>query len=229
MFRKIKKLYFKIYHLFKLLSVFILIFGLCNRVYAEEYNTCFDKYKVGIYKFGTMHQYFIELEEYIPVEPNTKYYIKFFTTPNFTGTTQTIFSQDLYATDINKNSIGTCYKKEERMDYNEQTYTFKTCNKTNIAYIKPWIYTYNNNYGVLENTPIVMSTNLEDLGTCPEVTPTQDSVYTSFLTLYTDKINYLANGFTSNPYLLAMIGIIFSFVVLELFLKILHLKGGKYR
>lgn len=63
---------------------------------------------------------------------------------------------------------------------------------------------------------------------CPADNPVDpsDNVYSDFISLYLNRITYLANGFTTNPYLLAMIGIIFSFIVLEIFLRIFHLRGG---
>lgn len=230
MFKFIRKWYFKLYHLFRFLGIIVLIFGIQKNVYAEEYNTCFDEYKVGTYTFTYQSTYWVSLNEYIPVEPNTTYFIKFFSTTNFTGSRNNFFSSDLNAFNKNKEAISGCYFSTNNLNYNEQTYSFKTCNIENVAFIKPNIYTFSNNYTVLENTPIVISTNLEDLLTCPPEPPApENNVYSNFLTLYTDRLNYLAGESANNPYLKAMIGIIFAWVVLELFLKILHLRGGYHK
>lgn len=77
---------------------------------------------------------------------------------------------------------------------------------------------------ILENIPWVLN---EGSSVCiPSPPQPSNNVLSSFITLYLDRISYLANGFTTNPYLLSMIAIIFAFIVLELFLHIFHLKGG---
>lgn len=228
MLRRIKKWYFKIYHLFKLLGIFVLIFGVKEKVFAEEYNACFDKYKIGEVSFEYKSTYWNDILPVLPAnEPNTTYYVRFFPNENYTGYNNTYFSTTLTA--IHTDGTTSWYYPDGNkvdFDVNNQIISFKTkSNLGNVTGLKVSIYTYNSNYNVLEDSPVIMSTNLDDVMECKN-TPAQDSVYSSFLTLYTDKISYLAEGFTKNPYLITMIGIIFSFVVLELFLKILHLKGG---
>ena len=62
---------------------------------------------------------------------------------------------------------------------------------------------------------------------CSEPTPQPNNfTYDNFLTLYIDRIEYLGNGSVENPYMLTMIGIIFGFVVLEIFLKLFRIRGG---
>ena len=61
--------------------------------------------------------------------------------------------------------------------------------------------------------------------TPPEPAP-GDNPISDFLTVYTDRLEYLATGCYENKYLFSMIVIIFWFVVLELTLRIIHIRGG---
>ena len=70
----------------------------------------------------------------------------------------------------------------------------------------------------------------KDISECPvepePEQPTSNEVYNNFMEIYIEKIEYLAKGFMENQYLVAMVGIIIGWIVLELFLRILHLRGG---
>ena len=228
MFKIIKKWYFKIYHLFKLLGIFILIFGLKERVYAEEYKTCFDKYKIGTVSFESQSAYWNYILPVLPVtETSTTYYVRFFPNENFTGYNNVYFSSSPKAVHTD-GTLTDYYIGNMNFDVNNQILSFKTTsNLQNIIGIKQLIYTFRSNYTVLKDSPVIMSTNIEDVTTCEDIPEPSDNVYSNFLSLYTEKLEYLANGFTNNPYLLAMIGIIFSFIVLEITLKLFKMRGGK--
>lgn len=234
MFRIIRKWYFKLYHLFRFLGIFILIFGFENYVYAEEYNECFDEYKVGNITLNFYTNYFERIKPSIQnIKPNTTYYVRFFPSEKYTcGYGGTCFGSSPFFWDINSQRINDLELSNINFDIENQILSFKTPNNENIYYLGLTVYKDESNYQVLNNAVMIISENESDVLSCPgseEPEPGENSVYSTFLTLYIDRISYLAKGFTENPYLLAMIGIIFSFIVLELFLKILHLKGGKYK
>ena len=105
-----------------------------------------------------------------------------------------------------------------------------TGNKRNISY--SW-----QSYGTAKNTEIIEQFEsltfylVEGEEVCIPTPPTppappSNQVLNNFITIYADKITYLATGVVENPYLMCWVGIIFSFVVLELFLHILHIRGG---
>lgn len=91
-------------------------------------------------------------------------------------------------------------------------------------------YLYSSSYNLDQNIMMNEGSSLLEFvdysTSCSPSPPANESIYSNFLTLYFDRFNYLANGFTTNPYLLTMIGIILAWVVLELLLHIIHIRGG---
>ena len=77
-------------------------------------------------------------------------------------------------------------------------------------------------------TPLLFSTNLSDIENCTLIQPESevDVTYNSFLTVFLDRFEFLASSFVSNPILFTFAGILFTWVILELFLRILHIRGG---
>ena len=235
MFRKLKKLYFKIYHLFKLIGVFVVVFGLSNKVYAEE---CINLYKGtpgNLYKYnGNMIQIFSSLDGINTYQVNTD--------PTCNEETQiclnTSKSYTLYA--INNGEYVPLLKSFRqgyilgRPIYSSANdvyeYTFRPLsgtipvfrwNLTNAQYGDGSEFNRINTYQFM----LVEGTE-KCIPSTPEPEP-DNNVYSGFLTIYFDRIVYLAEGFTNNPYLIAMVGIIFGFVVLDLLLKIINIRRKK--
>lgn len=228
MFRKIKKLYFKIYHLFKLLGVFILIIGFKNNVYAECENLITENAyftnapRITSYSINRtlLSEEIIEGDTYtIYIDDGTKTFREFLQENGLISSLWTPKVRVFTQSDTNADSCDL-----------DSTY----CSETGIM---SGIYQFqliangtpDNTVSVLNSQKSLLKFVHGDESCLPSdepETPTTDATYSSFLTLYINKINYLANGFTTNPYLIAMIGIIFAWVVLELLLKILHLRGG---
>lgn len=245
MFRIIKKWYFKIYHLFKLLGIFILIFGLKENVYAET-----NKYYIKNGKFeenytfnntggSTNYGYIQENynnEGYVLISARTwsAWNLNFNNNEIETGDIINITykRKAIWTGQYGNNAVMELKNKEvvkktlfsgtenNYNDYVTKNYTSEE-NGTFTLYIANLANTTDYiNYGVEVKDVWITKINEE-----PQ--PEGNIVYDSFLNLYTEKLEYLANGFTNNPYLLAMIGIIFSFIVLEITLKLFHMRGGK--
>lgn len=238
MFRKIKKIYFKIYHLFKLLGIFILIFGLKENVYAASVvdmpnnlieaspscsiNLIEPTVFLGQYTSGSTSPSHNPSWPYystylIKVEPSTLY-----TYYSSYGGSSTSYFVYLFK-DLNSGYTS-------RRNVSSQTGTITTGNDTNYIALGQYfpsgnMSTNNLNFALYEGNYTGEFVEYQSCSTTPTPEP-EENVYSNFLTLYIDRLEYLANGFTENPYLLAMIGIIFSWIVLELFLKILHIRGG---
>lgn len=222
MFRLIKKWYFKIYHLFKLLGIFILILGVKN-VYAEECNVIYKETGDKLLAYGVGGDYWVyssinSTDIYNPSLDNTKSYTMF-----ITDSEGNIYNMNnlnfVRAYLVGNMFIGTNYKKESI------TATPVTSPGSIFAF-----YGYNNanattSYQKLIDKYIYV---VEGENICfPSETPEpEESVYNTFLGLYVGKIQYLAEGFIENEYLFSMVAIIFAWVVLEMFLRILHLRGG---
>lgn len=253
MFRKIRKIYFKIYHLLKLLGVFVIIFGTIQVVKADELPSCYDDllvpYTISTTGYPPLWSEATQqwrdgcsasqingrgLQVLIPIYENKPTYVKF--PKASTGNNISIWAFVGY----NEQKTGAeCITNSV---YNWITYSYDT--ETQIMTITP---TQNNTYKYVslgfstmlsfgnytrpvpwgDQTTGNLAISDEDISTCPvEPTPPGNEVYNNFVTLYIEKIQYLAEGFMSNPYLVAMVGIIIGWIVLELFLRILHLKGG---
>lgn len=239
MFRKIKKIYFKIYHLFKFLGIFILIFGLKKNVYAasvvaipdhlvETNSSCSINLVeptvfLGQYTSGSTTPSHNPSWPYystylIKVEPNTLY-----TYYSSYGGGNASYFVYLFK-DLNNGYTS-------RKNNSSQTGTITTGNDTNYIALSQYFPSGNMspdnlNLALYEGNYTGEFVEYQSCSTTPEP---GDNVYSNFLTLYIDRLEYLANGFTENPYLLTMIGVIFSWIVLELFLKILHMKGGYHK
>ena len=239
MFRKLKKWYFKIYHLFKLIGIFILIFGIKKNVYAEvmyeEYQrdfkianeSCskniFPPYMITGAYFRNNNDYYQQGQNsnrasYImEVEKNTNYYMyKFNYSVNYPY---------IYLIDESLKPY-----KEISLSFKNNKATITTDNKVKYIGFQDGLYNWQTTweYMISKEDNLTEFIEFKECSSTPDV-PIQNEVYSNFLSLYTEKLSYLANGFTTNPYLLAMIGIIFSFVFLELFLQILHIRGGYHK
>lgn len=238
MFRIIKKWYFKIYHLFKLLSIFILVFGIKENVFAETFtppkiecsktNNIFNEvwnkgYRANYRTVGqpleiTTRNY-SAISDYIKVDENTNYILTSDYNTNFYNTM-------FFLVDENMNYLRTIQIT------NIQSFMFNT--GTNTKYILFYMFyrqDFNTEDYYMQIEKGESATTYVKWKDCSSIDPEPpapgNNVYSSFLTLYVDKITYLAEGFTTNPYLIAMIGIIFSWVVLEITLKIINIRRKK--
>lgn len=239
MFRKIKKLYFKIYHLFKLIGVFIVVFGLCDRVYADECN--------NLYKGEPGKLYVNVSDDYTNIfsslDSISTYGLSRRSTCNLETTlcTNTTKSYIFYAIDQNYNLVDLIDSNMYRFNLSSQTYlnsssqvTYLSLTQANISQVFQYTYLTTNlsqsRLDYLQSLQFYVIEGTEPCIPTPEPPPEPEpetNVYSGFLTIYFDRIIYLAEGFTNNPYLIAMVGIIFGFVVLDILLKILHIRRKK--
>lgn len=229
MFKKLKKLYFKIYHLLKLIGVFIIIFGLSKRVYAEECTNLINNQK---WLYWNGNYFLVDSEnhtEYYQLEPLTKYTIFFdYGEENFEDILNTSTAIERFEV-VHKWGTGTTAYGS--VDLTKKSYTFETqadMQNNNLSFMFRMI----GKQGNTEQTPFINDENHEfwlvkGEEICRTKPTPQENVYSEFLTIYLNKITYLTEGFTNNPYLLAMIGIIFGFIVLEIVLKLLNIRRKK--
>lgn len=235
MFRKLKKLYFKIYHLFKLIGIFIVVFGLWNNVYAanvvdipsnlvESNKSCsinlvepdvfLGQYTSGSTTPSNNAAYPYYSTYLIKVEPNTLYTYY----SSYGNSSYFVYSFK----DLNSGYTS-------RKNNSSQTGTITTGSNTNYIAIGQYfprgdMYPENLNIALYEGNYTGEFIEYKSCNTEPEP---EDNVYSGFLTIYFDRITYLAEGFTNNPYLIAMVGIIFGFVVLDVLLKIINIRRKK--
>lgn len=220
--RKIKKWYFKIYHLFKLIGIFIL-FLIPYKVYAEEYNECFDTYKIGnitlanVSGDSSVRYIFPQL----PVEANKTYYIRFFSTTTPTCSSNICFNNN--PSYYGDNSFVGDLATEISWDNNNQVLTLKVPNNENIKYVR--LKVRQNLRSYISGTPYIASNQLNNVLTCNSPQPNDDPI-TEFTEIYTDRLEYLGTESMNNNYMLAFIGVIIGFIVLEIFLRIFHIRGG---
>lgn len=256
MFRKFRKIYFKIYHLLKLLGIFILIIGFIPIVKADELPSCYDDllvpYTIGNYTnpplwnetnqnwqsgCNTGQNNSKPLQVLVPIYENKSTYIKF--PKAATGNDISIwafvgYNENKTEAECRTSSVTTWITWE----YNKDTKILKITPTENNTYKYVSLgfskmITWNNftrpvPWGDQETGNLAISD--EDISECPvkpePEQPTSNEVYNNFMEIYIEKIEYLAKGFMENPYLVAMVGIIIGWIVLELFLRILHLRGG---
>lgn len=226
MFKKLRKWYFKLYHLFRFLGIIILIFGLSKNVYAEECNNLLDIDNAIWYeKYESSWKVYYSLDgvnpEIITYKPNTNYTLFILN--------ETDNSIDSYLCNDYSICNSTIFFGGTTINLKQNPAIFNYIGNESSFYFS-WLGNWNNAdklKNALNNKEIKLYM-VEGNEICipEEEEPEENSVYSNFLMLYIDRIEYLANGFTENPYLLAMIGIIFTWVALELFLRILHLRGG---
>ena len=252
MLKKLKKIYFKIYHLFKLIGIFILVFGLSKNVYAESLPSCYNdylkSYNIGEYKYpaywvnndetwfqngcSTGNRNNRPFEVLIPVSTTSTTYIKFPTT-----VTNNNIRLNAIVTYNEEKTNPQCKTSSDQInevitysfDYTTSQLIINSKTDT-ISYISiTFLSTNTLPYGTQLTGSVAIADF--DLAECPTTTPPEptptEGIYGTFLDLYFNKLNYLATGFIQNEYLITMIGIIIAWIVLELLLKILNLRGGK--
>ena len=217
----------------KYLLLLILPFIFLNIVKAEEYDSCYDSFNKVTFSVSSFIFGYYRIRPTITDFDNSKvYYVKFF--PNTDEFDITKIIDHVLIWDSSGNGICTgsdvfsnsnCAIENINYDTVNNIISFSGSNIINGSMIQLLI-SYNPSND-LTNTPLVFTTDSNSFNTClSNSSSNSNSVYSSFITLYLDRIGYLANGFTTNPYLLAMVGIIFSFIVLEILLHLIHLKGG---
>lgn len=227
MFKKLRKLYFKIYHLFKLLGIFILVFGIKRNVYAEECDILWEQEGKDIWIDG---QYFYASKDATnlgKVNPIANESYTFFIlnsdntvfNMNGLGFARLTFLNSAFYDNTNgyyKESITTSTTSSDIIPF------YFWARSTEGANYQPYINIKDKKIYIVKGTEICIPQE-EPPG------PVQDEVYSSFLEIYKDRLIYLTEGFTTNPYLIAMIGIIISFIVLELLLKIINIGRNRRR
>ena len=235
--RFLKKWYFKIYHLLKLIGVFVIIL-VPSIVKAEEIN-CENYIDVetisatgpattglatGMYNiankkpmdfsyqtnFPIKYYYiFYDIEE--EIENNFVFYYYYYNTTKTSWVT--------YNTNIrNKNTLEL------------EITAFNQGNSSVTNYI---MWTNENNKNKLNGKKIYKFDNETTYNYCknllyptPEPPTPSNDVIGEFTSIYTDRLEYLGTESMNNPYIEAMIVIIIGFVVLEIFLRLFHIRGG---
>ena len=244
--KKIKKILRKLYHLLAIFSCFILfLIPVCAEELDSCYSDYLVDYSIGNHNYiplwnknnqtwtyvpGSAMNGSKPFQVLIPLYADKSTYLKF--PVSASGNNIDIWGGAFY----DENLTNTQTVSQSRYIYDYISYSYD--NTTNILTITPRTSTYSyasftfntflsyNNY----SRPVPWGSQTSgqvaiadfDLSNCPVSLdpdqPVNNNVFSNFLTLYINKLTYLANGFIENPYLLVMIGIIFSFIILELFL-----------
>lgn len=241
-----RKWYFKLYHLLKFLGIFIILLTpniVKANTYNGEINECWnDKIitlengnNVGVnqrsyYKVTndtweyTTNNTVYALKILIPVETGKNYYIRFFDYYKSLNLNWfTLYDENKkpltntgFFNNLNFNNYGT-------YSINSGLLTFNLKDNENIKYISF------NFMGFIQDRVLISDFDLSDLSVCPptqEPEPTGNTKLDDFLTIYIDRLTYLSEKTIENQYMLAFVGIIFGFIVLEITLHIIHIRGG---
>lgn len=199
----------------KVLLIFILTLFFVPNVRADECNLLAsyssDDYHFVEGAFGNYYLYKKDNSSYARLAFNKDfYYTVYFDNAdtinlsdyefNFSGNNNLYFTKSNYY-----------YQFTSSSNYNAQIFTKSILNDWNNLFI------YSSNIDILclptesSEEPIIPDTTLDD-----------------FYSIYTSKLTLLSNYVVENKFLFSWIGIILLFCILEIILKLLNLKGGKY-
>lgn len=208
-----KKLYFKLYHLLKLLGIFIIIAPVMVKA------DCIGKGESGFGEItgptgASWYAMITTSLSSIELEANKVY------TVYVTGETK--FPRNITLT------CGNTSVTWRWQDQGIQITPGATCNLTELRLSQQ---NASNILEQLQNQKIIVVEGTEICTPTPPTppdppTPSGNFTYTDFVTLYVDRLKYLGNKSVENPYMLTFISIIIGFIVLEIFLRLYGIRGG---
>jgi hypothetical protein len=235
----------------KYILTLLLIFSLFTavNVNAEEYDSCYADYLVDNYSWlsSKVSHYVVESDSWksssmnsslsllylFPVKSNTTYYLKFFVSDINSSLLDRVYLYDEnknYLTFSNAGDFDYSYDSDNYMlilnipenanySYLSLVFTYQYFNKSSFAFA---------DVDLSECPSIKDETVTPSNPDNPSVVETEQSkIFANFYTLFLDKLKFISNYATNNYLFLAFLGVILSFIVLELFLNLY--RGGGYR
>ena len=225
MFKKIKKLYFKIYHLFKLLGCFLIFFFIFSSfVNADECVNLLDLDNANwyfTYQNGFLVYYSLDgsSPSYLNIQANTTYTL-------FVPNNSYNSLSDYFCTGFNYCGLGARIGTYGfNLNSKAPTYNYIFSGTMTFAFtgltgdnVQSFVSTLNNK----EITPYFVL-GIECTPPIPP-SPSPSSPLSDFIDIFLDRFSFLASSTFSFPYLFDFIVVIFSFAVLFLTLRIINIK-----
>ena len=219
-------------YLLTLLTLFVI---LAPNVKAEEYNSCFDEYKIAnSLKFTMEENYGSRMLVNLPLEQNKTYYLKFWNLDHShlykLGSLHFYYDSSDHILAKNTN---TYVNVSEFNDNDTIIYSLKK-NLDNLSYFHLSFYVFNRNNYYLPNSDVVLTLSDYELTECSKTepdpepdTPVADVILDNFYSIYLDKLGMLVDYTSQNNIMLSFIGIILLFVCLEIFLQLFFINGRR--
>ena len=233
----------------KILLILLLTIFFVPKVNAEEYNSCFDEYKIATnLKFTFLSNYQSRMLVNLPLVQDKTYYLKFWNLDS--SHSYRIFSgPGHYAYDSSDNLVKSNFTFSDYgkisifLEDGLFTYTY-TGGLGDVSYFHLAFYVYEIGNYYVPNSDAILTLSDHELITCPEPDPEPDpepelpvepedpvvpvptdTTLDTFYSIYLDKLSTATTYATENKFLLGFIGIILSFIILELVLKLVR-NGG---
>lgn len=218
-------------YLLTLLTIFVI---LAPNVKAEEYNSCFDEYKIAnSLKFTMEENYHSRMLVNLPLEQNKTYYLKFWNLDH--SYLYKPGSQHFYydsSDNILAKYTNTYVNVSEFNDNDTIIYSLNK-NLDNLSYFHLSFYVFNRNNYYVPNSDVVLTLSDYELTECPKTEPdtpnppVADATLDNFYSIYLDKLGMLVDYTSQNKIILSFIGIILLFVCLEIFLQLFFINGRR--
>ena len=208
-------------YLLTLLAIFVV---LAPNVKAEEYNSCFDEYKIAnSLKFTMEENYGSRMLVNLPLEQNKTYYLKFWNLDHShlykLGSLHFYYDSSDHILAKNTN---TYVNVSEFNDNDTIIYSLKK-NLDNLSYFHLSFYVFNRNNYYVPNSDVVLTLSDYELTECPKTEPDEppipiaDATLDNFYSIYLSKLSSLATFATENKIFFSALGILLSFAIFELF------------
>ena len=207
-----------------LLTLLVIFVVLAPNVKAEEYNSCFDEYKIAnSLKFTMEENYHSRMLVNLPLEQNKTYYLKFWNLDHshLYKLSSLHFYYDSSDHILAKNT-NTYVNVSEFNDNDTIIYSLKK-NLDNLSYFHLSFYVFNRNNYYVPNSDVVLTLSDYELTECPKTEPDEppipiaDATLDNFYSIYLSKLSSLATFATENKIFFSALGILLSFAIFELF------------
>ncbi len=218
-------------YLLTLLAIFVI---LAPNVKAEEYNSCFDEYKIAnSLKFTMEENYHSRMLVNLPLEQNKTYYLKFWNLDH--SYLYKPGSQHFYydSSDHILAKYTNTYVNVSEFNDNDTIIYSLNKNLDNLSYFHLSFYVFNRNNYYVPNSDVVLTLSDYELTECPKTEPdtpdppVADATLDNFYSIYLDKLGMLVDYTSQNKIILSFIGIILLFVCLEIFLQLFFINGRR--
>lgn len=210
----------------KYFTVFIILFLiLIPLVNAEEYNSCFDQYKIAdSVSFTSTSNYHSRMLVNLPLDNDHSkvYYLKLWNldhSHNYTvGSLHHYYDAEGKILAKYTNS----YSSVSELNSNDTIIYSSQGSLEGLSYFNLSFYVYEVNNYYKPNSDVILTLSDYELTECPVIDEpvVPDSTLDNFYSIYLDKLKLLSDYVLENKFFFSAIGIILLFIVLEF---ILHL------
>lgn len=204
-------------------------------VSAEEYNTCYDEFKIAdslTFNFSNQYNYSVRMTVNLPVKANTMLYLKFWNL-DLTKTYEVNPNMYTYFYDADGNKLNTDGRFSGTMskmsDTGVITYTYNG-SLENASYFHMNFYVNSSGTITYPNKTSILTVSEYELTTCPVVEEPEpepepepiipDITLDNFYSIYVTKLKEFSQYSFENKYILGTLSIILLFIILEIILNL---------